>query len=604
MDFSPEQKYNLLSRMGYSGSPQGPEMDAFVQSNPGIAATMGKFSRVVKKREGFATGGVLSSGQKVTEAVIQDPTAMATKAEVAPIVATPDTVIDSGVGQVAASAPATVKAATTTQAATPVATPASIMQAATAAPEVKAETDKTQAAVGVVSEPAKVVAQEQTKSSLDTMQAAQGTGILMNNPVSREVQAGEMISGTAVDAAKVNQLAESIQAAEATPTKQATVAGQLEGLMQQFEGGNTPPWAAGAMRNANAMLAQRGLGASSMAGQAVIQAAMEAALPIAQADANTTAQFESMNLSNRQQVAMFAAQQRATFLGQEFDQNFQTRVLNSAKIADVANMNFTAEQTIALENSRIANTVNLENLSNSQAMVMAKAAALSNLDITNLNNRQQAAVQNAQSFMQMDLTNLNNTQQTEMFRAQSNVNAILTDQAAQNAALQFNAASENQTNQFYDNLTSNISQFNAGQANAISQFNAGETNAVEKFNTQLQEQRAQFNAQNGLVIAQANAVWKQNINTINTAAQNDANAQMAQTMNALSAKAMDELWQAERDILAYSFTSSESAKDRATSLLLSDKNTAANQAAQASANASAESTAMWTVGAKVLFGDW
>ena len=34
---------------------------------------------------------------------------------------------------------------------------------------------------------------------------------------------------------------------------------------------------------------QRGLGASSIAGQALVQAAMESALPIAQADARTVA---------------------------------------------------------------------------------------------------------------------------------------------------------------------------------------------------------------------------------------------------------------------------------------------------------------------------
>ena len=48
----------------------------------------------------------------------------------------------------------------------------------------------------------------------------------------------------------------------------------------------------------------------------------------------------------------------------EFNQDFQARVANAAKIGDIANMNFTAEQQIALENSRIANTMNLNNLSN------------------------------------------------------------------------------------------------------------------------------------------------------------------------------------------------------------------------------------------------
>jgi len=79
--------------------------------------------------------------------------------------------------------------------------------------------------------------------------------------------------------------------------------------MAQFEGGETPAWAAGSMRNAMAVLSARGLGASSLAGQAVIQAAMESALPIAQIDAQVQAQFEGQNLSNRQQRAMLAAQQ-------------------------------------------------------------------------------------------------------------------------------------------------------------------------------------------------------------------------------------------------------------------------------------------------------
>ena len=75
-------------------------------------------------------------------------------------------------------------------------------------------------------------------------------------------------------------------------------------------------------------------------------------------------------------------------------------------------MNFTAEQQVQLENSRAANTMNLNNLSNNQAMVMAEAAALAQMDTANLNNRQQAAVKNAQSFLNMDMANLSNTQQT------------------------------------------------------------------------------------------------------------------------------------------------------------------------------------------------
>ena len=583
MDFNPQQQHNLLTQMGYNGPTDPKMMEAFLSSNPGAAARMGKFTRVLQKRTGMAVGG-LSTGDELSQAVIRNPESLTEQAAVANIAVTPETLIDTNAGKVEATpevTPTTIADVTT--AATPAPTPASLLQATTAAPEVKKETEALQPVVGAVTEGATVKAAQQAESSLENLKAEQGTGILMNNPVQRKVEEGEIISGSAVDAAKVNKLSESIQAAEATPTKQATVQGQLEGLMKQFEGGETPAWAAGAMRAANAALVARGLGASSLAGQAVIQAAMESALPIAQVDASTFAQFEGQNLSNRQQTAIFAAQQRASFLGQEFDQNFQTRVMNAAKVSDIANMNFTAEQNIAMENSRIVNTVNLENLNNRQAMVMAQAAALANLDVANLSNRQQAAVQNAQSFLQMDLTNVSNEQQTAMFRTQSNIQALLTDQAAKNAAAQFNASSENQTNQFFADLTSRVSLFNAEQSNAIKQFNAGETNATKKFNAQLETQRDQFNATNSLVIAQANAQWRQNTVTLNTAAQNTANMEAAKTKNALTSQALDQVWQKERDIMAFAFTALESEKERAAEFLMAKKK---EQAAESAAKAS------------------
>ena len=499
-------------------------------------------------------------------------------------------------GQAAPQAPY-AEAATVQQAALAqqqAATQAALMQPSTAAGAVQAATAATQAAQGAIAPEAQITAAQQAASAVSGLEAAQGTAIMMDNPVQREIQAGELISGAA-DAEKAAAFTEQVQAAQATPSKQATVAGQLETLMAQFEGGQTPPWAAGAMRNAVATLSARGLGASSLAGQAVIQATMEAALPIAQADAQTMASFEAQNLSNRQQRAMLAAQQRATFMGMEFDQAFQARVQNSARIGDIANLNFTAEQQVALENARAANTVNLNNLNNRQAIVMAEAAALSQLDMANLNNRQQAAVQNAQNFLQMDLTNLSNEQQTSMFKAQQNIQALFTDQAAENAAAQFNASSENQTNQFFATLANQTAQFNASQTNAIQQYNVNAVNALRQFNSEQQQQRDLFNAQNGLVIAQANAQWRQNLATFNTAAQNESNMQFAQTMNELTAANMDRIWQRERDLMSYAVQTANNNADRANAILLQKL---ANDAALSEADAQ-KSAALLEIGGAI-----
>jgi len=568
-----EAKFRIASMNGYSGPKTNASLDSFAKANPNMTAKFRDIGVAVAKggyiRKGFAEGGL-------TQEELDEMMQGAVKQTMQPVQAPVDYIqpkaadfIPVDAGQAAPIAPY-AEAATvgTVQQAEQQDTPAAATVDTTyVSQQVQDETAKLQPAQGQVSDQALVEAAQQTTSSVSGLEAAQGESIDVVAPAPRELQTGELIDPVA-DAASAAKFTEQIEAATATPSEKATVQGQLEGLMQQFEGGETPAWAAGSMRNATAMLAARGLGASSMAGQAVIQAAMEASLPIAQADAQVQAQFESQNLSNRQQRAMLAAEQRATFLGQEFDQAFQARVQNSARIGDIANMNFTAEQNIALENARAANTMNLSNLNNRQALVMAEAAALSQLDTQNLNNRQQAAVQNAQSFLDMDMANLSNEQQTATFKSQQNIQALFTDQAAENAGKQFNASSQNQTDQYFANLRSQTSQFNASQQNAMDQFNVNSVNALREFNSEIQQQRDLFNAQNGLVIAQSNAQWRQNISTINSAAQNQSNSDFAKTMNALTASNMDQIWQRERDLMSFAFAASESSADRAANIAL------------------------------------
>jgi len=469
--------------------------------------------------------------------------------------------VDTTLGQVSGTIAPPISTATTATAAAPTVVDPRTMTASTAASGVQAATGAMAPAQGVVDPRAEVTGQQTTGTSVEALTEAQGTATTMVNPVTRTIQAGEVVSGAA-NAETAATFMEQVQAAEATPTNKATVQGQLEGLMAAFEGGNTPAWAAGAMRNVTTQMANRGLGASSMAAQALIQGAMESALPIAQADAQIVAQFEAQNLSNRQQRAMLAAQQRATFMGMEFDQAFQARVQNSARIGDIANMNFTADQQVALENSRVANTVNMANLSNSQAMIMAEAAALSQLDMANLSNRQQAAVMNAQTFMQMDMANLSNQQQTDMFKGQQIIQSLFTDQAAENAARQFNATSQAQTDQFFASLANATSQFNASQANAQGQFNAGQSNTMNKFVAEVQNQREQFNAKNRLIIDQNNAQWRREIATADTVAINRANELNASALLNMSDAAYKNLWQYYSDSMEWAWNSAENEQER------------------------------------------
>lgn len=396
----------------------------------------------------------------------------------------------------------------------------------------------------------------------------------------RTLKDGELVQ-SAYDKDKADEVIAKTEAAyaEASPSVQATVQGQLSDLMNDFADGNTPPWAAGGMRVALAAMNARGLGASSMAGQAIVQAAMEAALPIASADATTTAKFEMANLSNRQQATILGAEQRATFLGVEFDQEFQARVKNASTISEIAKQNYDADVQIALENAKMANSVDIANLDAKNAKVLSDAAALTKLDLTNLTNKQQAEVQNAKNTLEMDMKNLDNKQQATVLKAEAKVQALFKDQAAENAAAQFNATEKNKVDMFMEGLVATMERHNSEQKNAMETVEFQEKNAMTKFFSTLKENRKQFNATHELTIAQANAQWQQNVTTTNTAAMNAANMQDAQNATSLTKTQLDHVFQAERDMMNWIFTADDNDKTRAANLLI----------AQLEANAQAES---------------
>lgn len=522
------------------------------------ATTVNPDGSVTPGSTGGGTGGtrnpanMMPSGSLLSQQIGTDPNAIVTRAGVVAKDGGPATLIPQGTGQAGQAAQAGVTTAPQAATAEEIAamTPAQY-QAYQSQQALQSALQNYLAAQGQLS-PDSVVDPAQmnpfTAAALSLQAAQEGQAQTVQAPTPLQVDPAQLVSGTAVDQAQVDATIAKNQA--------ASVKTELDTLMQDFQGGNPPSWAAGAMRNAASAMAARGLSASSMAGMAIVQAAMESALPIAQIDA-----------SNKQEVALLNAQQRASFLGMEFDQEFQTRVKNAARISEIANINFTAEQQVALENAKMAQTVDLANLDNRQAKVLADAATLSQIDLANLNNRQQANVQNAKSFLQMDLANLTNQQQMQVIRAQETAQAILSDAGAENAARQFNATSQNQTDQFFRSLGSQVQRFNAEQINAINRFNAGETNALAQFNTAQTNARDQFNAQNHLVVAQANAAWAQAITTAANAAANQANRDAALAANNLTSTMYNNAIQRERDLLAWAWQSGESAADRTTKIL-------------------------------------
>jgi hypothetical protein len=136
----------------------------------------------------------------------------------------------------------------------------------------------------------------------------------------------------------------------------------------------------------------------------------------------------------------------------------------------------------------------------------------------------------------------------------------------------------------------------------MDQFNVNSVNALREFNAELQQQRDLFNAQNGLVIAQSNAQWRQNIATMNTAALNESNAEFARTMNGLTELNMSQIWQRERDIMSYVFQTMNNNADRATSIAIQNLQNEATRDIAAGEKSSSFAKAAGTIIGAIITG--
>lgn len=273
------------------------------------------------------------------------------------------------------------------------------------------------------------------------------------------------------------------EAAQGEVSKEATVQYQIGELMSSIEEGKPlPAWAAGAARGVTAVMQQRGLGSSSMASAAMIQALMESGIPIAAADAKTYAQMDMQNLNNRQQAVLANA---ATFAAM-----------------DRANLDVRAQAQ----------------LNNAKAFLA--------IDLQNLTNEQKTNEINYQGALQAILTDAAAENAAQQFNAKSQIQVD-----------QFFAEMDVQVQNANANRKAAVDQFNVSESNAMTQFTASLNDARERFNSQMQLQVDQSNAVWRRDIKTANTAIQNETNRLN--AQNLLNM-TTQAQNQLWQKYRDE----------------------------------------------------------------
>ena len=270
-------------------------------------------------------------------------------------------------------------------------------------------------------------------------------------------------AGSLMEAAQGELSEESLaQAATQELDPRATTRYQLGELFATIEEGKPlPAWAAPAVRRVTAVMQQRGLGASSMAAAATMQAMMESGIPIAAQDAQKYATIQLQNLSNQQQAVL----------------------QNAAASAQMDTANLNARQQALANNAKSFLT----------------------LDVQNLTNEQQAATISYQGKLQSMLTDMAQENAARQLNAktQSQVDMFFAELGTQIESATINRKAA-------------IQQYNVSQQNAMAQFNSQMQTAREQFNSNMSAQIAQSNAQwrrniNTSNTATQNAANQQNV---------------------------------------------------------------------------------------------
>ena len=320
-----------------------------------------------------------------------------------------------------------------------------------------------------------------------------------------------------------------------------------------------------------------------------------------QAAAETMSSAEKVELANleaKMRVGVTNANLANAMGIAQLNSDQATAMQNAQIVAGMDMANFSTEQQTQLANSKFMQSITAQDFSQKQQAAMQNATSMASLDMATADQRTKLAITNAQSFLQMDMANLNNEQQSFVMDAQMRQQALLSDQAASNAASQFNAASQNQLDQYMTGLAQQVELTNKQRNDAMQQFNATQQNAAEarragniqqsnmlsaqlqtdvsKFNEQQECNREQFNASQANAIEQYNVSWRREANKIDTAAVNAVNQQNAQNAFSMSSQAMSFMWQELRDQMDYSFKTYDNDQQRKASLIVA---TLGNEAA-------------------------
>jgi len=265
---------------------------------------------------------------------------------------------------------------------------------------------------------------------------------------------------------------------QGTVSEEATVKYQMSKLLETIgTDGEMPSWASPAVRAVNAQMLQRGLGASSMAATAMVNAIYEAGLPIAAADAKTYAAMDLQNLSARQQTTLQNAMTYASMDQTNVNANVQAQIQNAKSFLGMDLANLDAQQKTNLVDFEAGHQKLLSDAQQENAARQFNAKSV--------NQRNEFATE-----IGSQIGNANSTRLAAM--------------------RQFNADQTNATQRFVAQMEDSRDKFNSNMVAQIDQSNANWRRTINTENTALDNETNRINAQNLLQLTSTaqNQLWQ------------------------------------------------------------------------------------------------
>ena len=371
---------------------------------------------------------------------------------------------------------------------------------------------------------------------------------------------GEIAAAVVEDPATViaqldNQPVEVRAAFAALPTE-ALVSGQMEALTAGMDEGNPPAWARPAIAAVEQMMAARGMSASTVGRDALFNAVIQGALPMAQSNARALQERGAQNLSNQQQanieqsrqdmtrrMANLANRQTSESQSAQFAQNMgemqsqfkqqarmetagqqqQMRMQNLANRQESSRIESQNQQEMYAKELDVEHQVNLAELQIESETEGANQAAVNQERLAEFQVAAEFMSKNAEFTQQMKLANLSTDQQMRLANL-SHINQAESENLT--------AAQQTELANLNSRLQTNLLQGQIAAEMNVAQLSVDQQRAVENASMVAKVDMTKFSAAQQVELA--NSKWMQTASMANL-----DNKQQAALMNATNMAQLD-----------------------------------------------------------------